>query len=165
MEKRKLLFLVLFAFLVACTPHANEVVRNNLAGDSATAVITPTSTSIPATLTPASLTAATAADIAGIWLVKFPDYDPAYLIFRTDGTYSFSPNQQGTHGQTGKFWFSGTTLEMQNDLCPQDNQYTVVRQDKDGKPHELLFTAVLDPCPTMTSFLTVPPPVWVGALP
>jgi len=104
------------------------------------------------------------ADISGIWLISFPDYKPAYLVIRPDGTYSFSPNTDGTHGQLGNYQFVKGTLHIQNTICGQDSQYTVIRETLSGKPDSLLFSPVQAPCQTLTTFLTEPAPTWVGSV-
>jgi len=146
----------LACLLSACAPAASPT--------PVPVVSAPTPTQIQASPSPVGVQAEKPADITGVWAITFPDYKPAYLLFRADGTYAFAPNPDGSHGQSGQYWFTNGVLHIQNDICGQESQYTVIRQDKNGQPALLLFTPVQAPCPALTTFFTQPPPAWVGPL-
>ena len=142
--------LCLIVTLSACTP--------TVSANQPTNVILGTSSTVAAMITKAEKPA----DISGIWLISFPDYKPADLVIRLDETYSISPNTDGSHGQSGNYQFVKGTFHIQNTICGQDSQYTVIRETLSGKPDSLLFSPVQAPCQTLTNFLTQPAPTWVG---
>lgn len=53
----------------------------------------------------------TAQELTGVWLLtSHPDWIEAYWLVREDGSYTFSPNKDGTSGQSGKWSFQDDTF-------------------------------------------------------
>jgi hypothetical protein len=120
--------------------------------------------SVPAP-TAAGTTIDRAEDILGVWtLTSHPHYKSAYWLLRPDGTYTFSPNQDGGRpSESGKYWFEGGQLYIKDDFCPTPGKYTVMKQDRAGIP-TLVISLVEDGCTARVRILTTSPEVWFGAL-
>jgi hypothetical protein len=164
MKKALILILGVVMILAGCASGPTAGLTTPLATSE---IHLPTQEETPpptATATAAGLAAQQPADIAGIWLINFPDYKPAYLLFRLDGTYTIAPNKTGSHGHSGTYSFANGILDIQDVVCGQDSLYSVTRQDQDGQPAVLIFTTIQNPCPTLTGFFTNPAPAWVGPL-
>ena len=94
-----------------------------------------------------------AADITGIWWqLAHPHYDPAYMIIRSDGTYTFASNPEGQHGESGKYWFDSGYFMISDAGCPNPGKYKLTTVDQN--PPTLTFSLVEDDCPVREGILT-----------
>ncbi len=99
----------------------------------------------------------TAQELTGVWLLtSHPDWIEAYWLVREDGSYTFSPNKDGTSGQSGKWSFQDDTFLIQDDSCPVQGKYAAWRSGH-GDKLELVFTLITDNCPRRTRVLTEAP--------
>jgi len=117
------------------------------------------------TTTAAGVAINQADQILGVWtLTSHPHYKLAYWLLRPDGTYTFSPNQDGGRpSESGKYWFEAGQLQIKDDFCPTPGKYTVMKQDQAGEP-SLIISLVEDDCMARVKILTTSPEVWFGAL-
>jgi len=106
-----------------------------------------------------------AEDIYGVWkLTHHPHYDPAYWLLRPNGTYTFSPNQDGGRpGESGTYWFENGQLLIKDDFCPTPGKYTVQEQEREGGP-ALVVELVEDGCTARMKILTGGVVSWIGSM-
>jgi hypothetical protein len=107
-----------------------------------------------------------AGELTGIWtLTSHPHYKLAYWLLRSDGTYTFSPNQDGGRpSESGRYWFEEGLLLIKDDFCPTPGKYTVMKQEEAGGS-ALVIALVEDGCTTRARILTSGPVTWFGDLP
>ncbi len=147
---RSLVIRILFVALVlaACQAKAAPAEQS--------AIPTPTTTGIAINR---------ADEMLGVWmLTSHPHYKPAYWLVRPDGTYTFSPNQDGGRpSESGIYWFEAGQLLIKDDFCPTPGKYTVMKQDQAGGS-SLIISLVEDGCTARVKILTSSPEVWFGSL-
>jgi len=116
--------------------------------------------------TPVGINIRRADEIFGIWMVNsHPHYEPAFLLLRPDGTFTFSPNQDGGRpSESGKYWFEDGMLFIKDDFCPTPGKYSVTRQIE-ANTASLVIALVEDGCTARVKILTTAPEIWFGALP
>jgi hypothetical protein len=106
-----------------------------------------------------------AKDIVGIWQVFDSHCAKGFMLIRTDGTYTWSCNQDGSDGTSGTYWFENQHFLIKNDFCGATGQYEAqIVQEKD-QSKSLIFTLIKDDCESEISTLTQQPAIWVAALP
>ena len=129
--------------------------------------VAPTPADQPPVTTPtaAGINITQADQMLGVWtLTSHPHYKTAYWLVRPDGTYTFSPNQDGGRpSESGKYWFEAGQLQIKDDFCPTPGKYTVMKQDQAGGP-SLIISLVEDGCTARVKILTTSPEVWFGSL-
>ncbi len=106
------------------------------------------------------------ADVAGIWWqIDHPHYDPAYLILRQDGTYTFASNPDGEHGASGQYWFEDGKFMISDAFCTVPGEYEVNVKEQKGDPLSLAFSLVEDDCPARVGILTTKEAIWFAPPP
>jgi hypothetical protein len=109
-----------------------------------------------------------AKDIVGIWQqygAVCPD-TLGFLIFRTDGTYTASCNQDGSSGMSGTYWFENQHFLNKNDFCGTTaGQYEAQIVQGQDQSKSLIFTLIKDDCIDWKTLLTKQALTWVAALP
>lgn len=109
-------------------------------------------------------TAAQIDDVTGIWTnLDFAGFDPAYLILRSDGTFTIAPNPEGTGGNSGKYWFENKQMFLSDAFCTTPETYQVKLKLEEGQPPHLVFIAVGEVCRGNT--FTTQDLIWVGEAP
>ena len=147
-------------FLTGCaTPPAAPTAQVTA---SPAPTVTPAPTPFPkphtVTPTPAGSLVNQSQDLVGLWQVDNPHWEPAYMIIREDGTYTWSPHPDGSSpSQSGKFWFEGAVFHILNDFCGKPGTYEVRRHDAVGQPATLSFTMLEDDCSAEVRILTKRP--------
>jgi hypothetical protein len=116
--------------------------------------------------TPVGQTIRQADEITGIWiLTSHPHFKLAYWLLRPDGTYTFSPNQDGGRpSESGRYWFEEGLFLIKDDFCPTPGKYMVTKQKRAGDT-ALVIALVEDGCATRVRILTSGPVTWFGELP
>lgn len=95
-----------------------------------------------------------ASQLLGTWDIDHPDWRPAYVIFRDDGSYTFSPNLDGSNGQSGEYWFEAGSFYLRDLFCRIPGQYGVGQRPSEGQAETLVFTLQQDDCPPRIRILT-----------
>ena len=109
-----------------------------------------------------------AKDIVGIWQADDPSCADrlGFLIFRTDGTFTISCNQDGSHGASGTYWFENQSFLIKDDFCGTGTgQYQAQVVQGNGQSRSLLFNLIKDDCAENIGYLTKQALLWVTALP
>jgi hypothetical protein len=107
-----------------------------------------------------------AGELTGIWtLTSHPHYKLAYWLLRPDGTYTFSPSQDGGRpSESGRYWFEEDLFLIKDDFCPTPGKYTVMKQGE-AENTALVIRVVEDGCPARVKILTTGPATRFGDLP
>jgi hypothetical protein len=88
-----------------------------------------------------------AEDVIGVWR---GDYGwvtkEGYLIFRLDGTYTMSPQADGSQGNSGSYAFEGTGIHLDDFLCGEGAYEVRLSEGEDGAV-ALRFIVIQDDCP------------------
>ena len=104
-----------------------------------------------------------AAELVGVWQVYDPHCTPGYMLIRSDGTYTWSCQPDGSNGLTGKYHFSNGNFVVLNDFCGAEGRYNVnIASDN---PKALAFSVVNDSCNAEIQTLTGQKVTWVSPLP
>jgi hypothetical protein len=146
-----LLLLTAFTALAACSPGAR-----GLSSSSATVLLPkPTETTI----------VTEPAQVVGIWQIYSAHCAPGYMLIRSNGTYTWSCQPDGSDGLSGKYHFSNGKFLLLNDLCGAEGRYQIHGSEPAVAPRTLTFTVVKDDCEAEIKTLTTQKAVWVSALP
>jgi hypothetical protein len=108
-----------------------------------------------------------AKDIVGIWQVNDSSCAETlgFLIFRTDGTFTGSCNQDGSHGTSGAYWFENQSFLTKLDYCgPVTGQYEAQIVQGQDQSKSLIFTLIKDDCEGRP-YMEKQALIWVAALP
>jgi hypothetical protein len=99
-------------------------------------------------------------DIVGIWeLSTHAHWKPAYWLVREDGSYSFSPQPDGSSpSQSGKYWFENNLLMIRDDFCPTPGSYRIRKFNT--SPVTIRMELVEDSCEARIKILTGAPAAW-----
>lgn len=146
-----LLLLAAFTVLTACSPAPRGP------SSSSATVLLPKPTEITVVTEPAQ--------VVGVWQVYSPHCAPGYMIIRSNGTYTWSCQPDGSDGLSGKYHFSNGKFLLLNDLCGAEGRYRVNGSQPAVIPRTLTFTVVKDDCEAEIKSLTTQKAVWVSALP
>jgi hypothetical protein len=107
-----------------------------------------------------------AKDIVGIWTADYSCGETlGFLIVRTDGTYTASCQQDGSHGMSGTYWFENQHFLTKVDYCGTTGQYEAQIVQGQDQSKSLIFTLIKDDCIDWSVLLTKQALVWVVALP
>jgi hypothetical protein len=108
-----------------------------------------------------------AKNIVGIWQVSDSSCAGTlgFLIFRTDGTFTSSCSQDGSHGSSGTYLFDNQSFLIKGFCGPGTGQYAAQIVQGNGQSKSLLFTLIKDDCTASISYLTKQALIWVAALP
>ena len=143
------------------TPAGNEPV---LIGETSTPVIgdSGASPTVPTLAAPEQAGGQIVAtnDIVGIWeLSTHVHWKPAYWLVREDGSYSFSPQPDGSGpSQSGKYWFENNLLMIRDDFCPAPGSYRIRKFNT--SPVTIRMELVDDSCEARIKILTGAPATW-----
>ena len=151
--KHSLIFALCLAMLLpACAPKPTAV-------PAASPTPVPLPTQIIGLVTQAK-------DIVGIWNGDFSCGETlGFLILRTDGTYTSSCQQDGSHGISGTYWFENQHFLTTNAYCGTTGQYEAQIVQGQDQSKSLIFTLIKDDCIDWSSLLTKQALTWVAALP
>lgn len=99
-------------------------------------------------------------EIVGIWeLSTHADWKPAYWLVREDGSFSFSPQPDGSGpSQSGKYWFENNLLMIRDDFCPTPGSYRIRKFYT--SPVTIRLELIEDACEARIKFLTGAPLVY-----
>ena len=107
-----------------------------------------------------------AKDIVGIWNGDFSCGETlGFLILRTDGTYTSSCQQDGSHGVSGTYWFENQHFLTKDDFCGTTGQYEAQIVQGQDQAKSLSFTPIKDDCENRIGLMTKQIFIWVAALP
>jgi hypothetical protein len=116
-----------------------------------------------ATATPPALAVEDAAILVGAWSVDHPDWAPAYMILKDGGRFTFAPNLEGSHGQSGDYWMEdGRFFIAISPFCEDPGEYEVGLRTEDGRTTSLVFTVVEDDCAPRLRILTRREPEYIA---
>jgi hypothetical protein len=72
----------------------------------------------------------------------------AYMHFKPDGTFLLDQTVEETNAYiTGRFWFEGTALHVDDNGCRDTGTYQVWVLKEGDEPIQLTFVKINDTCP------------------